>query len=291
MITDISNERLTLRVNSYGAEVENLILDGKRDVMWTADPEYWEKKDPILFPCIGNNWAGQIQIDGNAFPLEKHGFVRDMEFELKEQTEHSLTYVVSDTPETRKHYPFAFKLEVVYTLNETTLSVCWKVHNPNSTTMPFMVGAHPAFILPDYKDGETHGYLRVSEVDELQSTRTLPYGYAQPEIIDEFDLTNHLLALTDTTFECDTILDRTGRVSEVELLDKEKNELVSVRFDMPVIAIWSPKNGQCPFVCIEPWCGSCDTYQYEGEFHERPYVNKINPGEAWENTYYIDVKG
>ena len=291
MITEISNEKLTLRVESTGAEVVNLILNNGRDVMWTADPHYWEKKDPILFPCIGNNWAGQIQVEGNAYPLGKHGFIRDLEFELTAQTQNSLTYCACETPETLKSYPFTFRFEVIYTLSASTLSVCWRVHNTNNKVMPFMVGAHPAFILPDYHDGEVHGYLRVKEVDELLGTRTMPYGYAQPEIVDEFELTNHLLPLTDNTFECDTILDRTERISEVELLDKEKKELVSVRFNMPVIAIWSPKNGQCPFVCIEPWCGSCDTYQYEGEFHERPFINTVNPEESWENTYYIDVKG
>ena len=291
MITEIRNERLALQVSSLGAEIQHLILDGKRDVMWSADPKYWDEKDPILFPCVGGNWAGQIIVAGKSFALEKHGFAKNMEFELTKQSENSLTYAITDTIDTHKKYPFAFRFEVTYTLSGTTLSVCWNVHNPNATRMPFMVGAHPAFSLPDYNDGEVHGYLQFKEVDELLSTPTLPFGYTQPELTEEFSLTDHLLPLTDNTFKCDTILDRTERVSEVSLLDKEKKELVALKFNMPVLALWAPNNGQCPFVCIEPWSGCCDNYQHKGEFIERPFVNTVPPFGTWTNTYSIEVKG
>lgn len=291
MTYELKNDSLALQVNSRGAEITSMQASDGRQIIWHGDPRYWERHAPLLFPCVGGNWEGNIRVDGTIFPLCKHGFVQDMEFSLVQNTAESLSLAVTDTPETLKSFPFPFRLIVTYTLCGSQLDVAWTVENPADREMPFMIGAHPAFLLPAFNPSDAvHGYLRFPEVDTLVSTPTLPRGYTHPELTEEFPLTDHLLPLTNATFRCDTILDIRGRISQVELLDASRRPLLSMQFHMPVLAMWAPEGGCSPFVCIEPWCGLCDSEGYTGELSQRPYINKVRARESWQCLYSICVE-
>lgn len=285
----IRNGKLTLCVDSLGAEVTSLSMDGK-EIIWWGDKAYWGEHSPTLFPCIGGNSEGVIRLDGKEYPLKKHGFAKGMEFRLDEATEDSLTYSLEATEDTLRAFPFHFHFAITYTLKADTLQVHWRVRNHSSRTMPFMVGAHPALVLPNFApDDPVHGYLHFPEVDCLQSTHTSTHGLAEPEKIETFVLDDHLLPLTNSTFSGDTILDCTGRVSRVELLDKERTPLVRIDFSMPVLALWAPQGGRCPFVCVEPWAGCCDEWQGHANFDQRPYVCQVEPEQEWTLDYTLSV--
>ena len=291
MTYELKNDFLALQVSSRGAEITSMYASDGRQIIWHGDSRYWERHAPLLFPCVGGNWEGIIRVDGTQYPLCKHGFVQDMEFSLIQSTAESLSLAVTDTPETLKSFPFPFRLIVTYTLCGSRLDVAWTVENPAEREMPFLIGAHPAFLLPAFNPADAvHGYLRFPEVDTLVSTPTLPRGYTHPEQTELFPLTDHLLPLTNETFRCDTILDIRGRISQVELLDASRRPLLSVQFRMPVLAMWAPENGCSPFVCIEPWCGLCDSEGYTGEFNQRPYINKVRARENWQCLYSICVE-
>lgn len=290
MTYTLENSFLSLTVESKGAEIVSLKNQEGTERIWTAQPEYWDRHAPLLFPCVGGNWEGLIRVNGTPYALPKHGFVQDMEFEVTEQSKDHLTLTVCDTEETRKCYPFPFRLSVSYTIYEQEVRVGWKVESPSSTDLPFMIGAHPAFLIPDFQTTDTlHGYLFFPQVEELISTPTLPKGFTHPDQKECFALEDHLLPLTNEAFLCDTILDLRGQVSFVRLLDTQRNPVAEMQFDMPVLALWSPAGGCAPFVCIEPWCGLCDTEGYRGEWSERPFMNHAEGLAAWEKIYTIRI--
>ncbi len=285
----ISNGELTLCVDSMGAEITSLTRNGK-DIIWWGDKTYWGEHCPTLFPCIGGNSEGVLRLEGKEYPLKKHGFAKEMEFRLDEATEDSLTYSIGQSEDTLKAFPYHFQFAITYKLTGNSLQVTWHVRNDSSGHMPFMVGAHPALVLPGFNAGDSiHGYLRFPEVDCLQSTHTQTHGLAEPSKVELFPLTDHTLPLTNETFADDTILDCTGRVSRVELLSKEHEPLVRIDFHMPVLALWAPQSGCCPFVCVEPWAGCCDEWQSQTPFDRRPYVNSAAPQEEWTLSYTISV--
>ena len=194
MTYELKNDFLALQVSSRGAEITSMYASDGRQIIWHGDSRYWERHAPLLFPCVGGNWEGIIRVDGIQYPLCKHGFVQDMEFSLIQSTAESLSLAVTDTPETLKSFPFPFRLIVTYTLCGSRLDVAWTVENPAEREMPFLIGAHPAFLLPAFNPADAvHGYLRFPEVDTLVSTPTLPRGYTHPEQTELFPLTDHLL--------------------------------------------------------------------------------------------------
>ena len=80
-----------------------------------------------------------------------------------------------------------------------------------------------------------------------------------------------------------------NQVKEVALVTPDGRPYVTVSFDMPLVAIWSPENKKAPFVCIEPWCGRCDAVDFEGSLEERAWANALAPGAVFETSYDIRI--
>ena len=117
--------------------------------MWNADPAFWNRHAPILFPFVGKVNGGKYRYQGKAYSMGQHGFARDMEFELSGSSAQEVTFVLKDTPETLEKYPFRFELTVTHRLEGRTLQVLWQVKNPSETEpLYFSIGGHPAFLCP-----------------------------------------------------------------------------------------------------------------------------------------------
>ena len=84
MIKNLSSSNITAVVNYHGAELKSLVKDG-HEYMWQADPAFWNRTSPVLFPFVGQVASGLYRYDGNEYKMGQHGFARDMDFELVEE--------------------------------------------------------------------------------------------------------------------------------------------------------------------------------------------------------------
>lgn len=183
MIYELNADRLHIKVCSKGAELQSLKRKDGTELLWQGDAKYWDGQSPLLFPFPGKSWDNKLRIDGEEYTMPKHGFACNMEFELVEQTDNSITLKLTDTPETLKMFPFRFELEVTYTVVGSSLNIGWKVNNKSEGTMYFMIGAHPAFNLPGFNPNDkVHGYIYTENAPDMQSNVVLPDGYCHDEI-------------------------------------------------------------------------------------------------------------
>lgn len=151
----ISNSQLTIRVSPHGAELCNIVCNGK-EYLWQADPSFWKRHSPVLFPIVGSVWENEYRIDGATYNLTQHGFARDMNFELIREQPDELRYRLADNEESRRRYPFPFRLEIGYRIQGKQIEVLWEVKNTGDKELHFQIGAHPAFYFPafDMKSNE-----------------------------------------------------------------------------------------------------------------------------------------
>lgn len=141
----LSNSDLTLQVSSHGAELCSIRGNNGHEYLWQADPVYWKRHSPVLFPIVGSVWENEYRHEGRTYQLTQHGFARDMDFELVEESSSYLLYRLVDDEETRRKYPFSFSLEIAYRLEGRRIEVTWRVTNRGTEVMYFQIGAHPAF--------------------------------------------------------------------------------------------------------------------------------------------------
>ena len=173
----LKNDVLAVRVAEHGAELQS-IKKGATEYLWQGDPAFWGRRSPVLFPIVGSVWEKRYRVDGVEYELGQHGFARDMEFELVAQTEAELRYRLQSTEGTLKKYPYQFILEIAYRLHGNSLDVVWEVTNPsNDKELHFQIGAHPAFIYPDYSvENKERGYLVFDRTEGLECIRIKEKG-------------------------------------------------------------------------------------------------------------------
>ena len=73
----------------------------------------------------------------------------------------------------------------------------------------------------------------------------------------------------------------------MSILDRDGEAYVTVRFDAPLFALWSPEGKEAPFLCIEPWYGRTDAIDFTGELKDREYSNHLDAGEVFEKSFSI----
>lgn len=302
------NNDLQITIDHKGAELVSIQCDGK-EYLWNGDDKFWNRHAPILFPIVGRLANDTLCIDGREYTMKQHGFARDAEF-APLQLSASFSYldgwsiIPSDGPifmgmvndESIANYPYDFDLKVRYAIFGETLEVNWDVKNLGDKTMFFQIGAHPAFLLPDYNAEENlHGFIRfydkngkaISPLLHNHLNGGLRCPYDKPLALNNDE---GLLALNDTTFEKDALLIEGSQVASVALLDKFGREALRVSCPQAdAFGIWAPNKPGCPFVCIEPWCGIADRVGFSGDISGRECIHSLAPKETYEFTYLITI--
>ena len=161
----LKNDTISATFSSHGAELKSLIRDG-REYMWHADPAYWNRTSPVLFPLVGALNGGEYRYHGYDYPMSQHGFARDMEFEPVTKLDNFHSYVLKSNKNTLTRYPFDFELYTTYRLYQNELTTIYKVINTGKTNMPFCIGGHPAFKIDSeaFKNGDY--YLEFEEDED-----------------------------------------------------------------------------------------------------------------------------
>jgi galactose mutarotase-like enzyme len=180
----------------------------------------------------------------------------------------------------------------MYRLRGNELDVIWEVTNPSTESdLHFQIGAHPGFYYPDY-DPKTsgRGSFVFDAKDSLECAVVGEKGCVRPLEKFPLQLDNDVLKVEVDTFdEPKTLVFEDSQVKKVDMLKEDGTPWVSMTFDAPVLALWSPPCENAPFVCIEPWYGRCDRMNYEGEFKDRDWMNTVAPGAIFSTSYTIVI--
>ncbi len=278
----LENEIIKIEIDNHGAELKSLVRkDNENEYMWNADPKYWGRTSPVLFPFVGAVKDNCYKAKGKTYKMGQHGFARDEDFELCSQTNDSLWFELKSNEKTKEKYPYEFTLKIGYKIDENKLSVIWRVENDGDEVLPFSIGGHPAF-------NNREGSKLLFDKDGEIKTRTLEGGLAGDKI-EVYELKDKYLCVTKEIFDKDALVIENQDVHKVSLCEKDGTPYLTLTADCPLMGIWSPVGKDVPFVCIEPWYGRCDSIHFDGELSEREYGNLLKPNEAWQREYSVEA--
>lgn len=282
MNTTISNSTLKASIKHAGAELFSLKDHKNKEYIWEGNPDFWAKHSPVLFPIVGTLKNNTYTINQKEYQLSRHGFARDMEFELVNKTENSVTFSLKSNTETLKKYPFEFELQLIYTLKETTLNIEYKVINKSETKMPFSIGAHPAIALPE--NFENYAF-------KFEKEEVLKYSLLENDLISNkteiLKTTENLVPLHYKLFENDALVFKSLESNSLTILENSK-PYVKVDFeDFQSLGIWT--KDQAPFVCIEPWFGYSDTANNSGDLFEKEGVLILDAQQTFHSKFSIQI--
>lgn len=286
----LENEKLKVAIQEKGAELTSIVKkETGTEYLWNADPAYWKRHAPVLFPVVGAVKGDTYRYAGKEYKIEKHGFARDMEFTVVNADESEAWFWLDATEETKKKFPFAFRLEIGYRLCGDQVETIWKVCNRDEKTMYFSIGGHPAFLCPLNQQGkQSDYYLQFDTKKDLQFSLIDPDGL----VISEDNILNNengYVPITEHMFDNDALIIEKNQAHQVSLCDPQKQPYLTVTFDAPLFGVWSPDKKQAPFVCIEPWYGRCDKKSFHGTLEEREYGNSLLPGAVFEKKFSVRI--
>lgn len=278
----LENELLRVEIKPKGAELVSLKdKAGNYEYMWGADPEYWAKTSPVLFPIVGALKGNAYTYQGNVYKLSRHGFARDQVFEETLLSDTEGAFVFQDTPETRSHYPFAFRLSIRYLLSGCTLRCVYEVYNPSdSEPLLFSLGGHPAFAVQVAEGGLDYNdyYLEFPDDDVLRC-----HVIEDNLITDQIRtvaLENHRLPLRYELFYQDALVMKTLKSTQISLRNLVNGRGIRFSRDrFPFFGIWAAKNAD--FICLEPWSGIADSVIHNGKLEEKEGIQRLGAKASW----------
>ena len=280
--------RLTLTVDTLGAEAVSLKNAAGEELLWQADPAVWKRHAPILFPWTGKLPGGTFTHGGKTYKGGQHGFARDLEHTLLRAEGDTIELELrSDDAIKAERFPFDFVLTSTFRLEGKTVHHTLTVANPETAAeeLRFGIGYHPAFRIP---------------FDASHTTTDYEFRFDQPEspmILDAYP--NGLLTgrcgyrwknvsaipLTDDLFANDSFCMAGLRTRTLGIYEKDTGRHIVCNVEgYPYSLIWSAPAKPVRFVCIEPWQSLPGAENDPQAWTERAAAACLAPGQHWATT-------
>ncbi len=273
-VVKIENGKLTVLINTLGAEITSVRDCMKKEFIWQADPKIWGRSGPVLFPICGGLKNNKYTLNGEEYTLEKHGFAKNKEFKIESHENDSVSLVLYDDAESMKSFPFQFKFTVIFKLCDNTLNISCITENLSDRTMYFSCGAHEGFATPE----GIESYEILFEKPETLKA----YKVEGTVISNEYSIiteNSNVLNLKKDYFEVDALVFKDLNSRSLTLVNKDKSRSVKYKFDgFDRLLLWQvPGAG---YLCIEPWTGFPDIISSSFEIEKKFSITTLEPHKA-----------
>ena len=287
----IENSKLKIKTRSQGGEITSIFnKENQTEYLWNGDPKYWKYHAPILFPIVGKVVDSKYRVDGKVYELPQHGLARISEFKMIDKKEDEITFELIYSDDSLKVYPYKFSLKSDYKLEGNTVNVTYTVENLDDKRIYFSIGAHPAFMCPiDKNDSLNDCYIEFNKSENSTKINLTAEGYLSHDREKCLEETSKL-DLFKELFKDDALVFDDLNSNKMTIKSKNNNKSLEIDFSgIPYMAVWAPKDG-APFVCIEPWFGHADYYDFNKEFSEKEGINSLEIGEKFNFAYKVTAR-
>lgn len=145
-IIRVENQYASAEITTFGGSVLSYVPKGHQDLLWVSGSAVYDGSKPVRggIPVCWP-WFGKAETSG----LPAHGFVRSMLWRLQQvdQSESgvvSVTLACESNAETKKYWPYAFKLLLNIQIG-SALTLSLTTHNLNSEEMCITEALHTYF--------------------------------------------------------------------------------------------------------------------------------------------------
>jgi len=195
--------------------------------------------NPVLFPSPGPLAGDQFARQGKTGSMKQHGFARLRAWSVVASTPAEVTLELASDDATRAQFPWDFVARLRYALAGTTLTVETRVENRGNTAMPYALGFHPYFAIPDADKARA----------KIATNATRAYDN-----------------VTKTNIEMSGPIDLTQKEVDLHLIDHTPSSATLDRGDDRIVVSGDAEFGRWvvwtlagkDFVCLEPWTAAAN---------------------------------
>ncbi|HET7770933.1 MAG TPA: aldose 1-epimerase [Chloroflexota bacterium] len=286
-------------------ELVDLLLDPPKLEDARREPSHYGI--PLLWPFPSGMPRGEYTFEGvkRQFTRHGHGFVLERAWKVGDSgADETGAWVMGvfesgDYPELREQFPFDYRVEAHYRLEETGLALRFSVLNTGGGRLPFGYGAHPYFKLPlgsRGSRGECLLHVPAARRWHGPALRAVSDGAIGgpdellPPVPPELDLRRPVqlvermydgvwtdLTLVSGLVECAALDPVNGRKAVMRATPNHAN-----------VTVFTP--AWAPGACFEPW--TCPPNAFNLAAHGIPGhgLTVLSPGERWEGTMWLSIE-
>lgn len=273
------------KIDTLGAQLKSLTLSG-REMLWQGDPDIWGDHALVLFPFIGRCRGDGYTHRGKSYPMGLHGFAWKKEFSpVAVEGDRCLLELTEDAA-TRECYPFAFRFQVGFRLEDGGLEVTFRVENRCRETMPFALGWHPGFRLENSPEQYRLRFPNATEPKEIcihPKCMVTGQEAAVPMDEDIFPLSGDLFQTSARVYR--------GMGAQVVLETKAGQPLLTLEAaGFPITTLWQTLGSNAKFLCLESWLGRPGHENHVEELADSGKV-LLEPGQVLERKIRVSSCG
>jgi len=277
---------LEAAINPKGAELSSLMHSGA-ELIWQGDEKFWSGSAPILFPIVGALKDGKMTHLGQHYEMSRHGIARHATFECIDHSDSHVVMSLRADAASLSVYPWDFDLQVHFVLGNGGIDIRYTVINHDNTNMLFTLGSHPAFALELNNTYHFKDYaITFNEVENFVHYPLTEAGLLETKAVP-LNTDNNTITLSEDIFNHDALVFRDINSTAVSLTRGSENLLTVETGGAPHLGIWSKPGA--PFVCIEPWLGTSDFVNSNGEFASKADIKTLAPDQTFNHTIRISV--
>lgn len=276
----LKNEYIKATFTSKGAQLISLEKDGKERI-WIGDPEVWPSHTPILFPICGGLKDDKFIYEGKEYTLQKHGYVRFLEFDIESVSDTHVVFLHKHNEETLAQFPFKYEFRVIFTLEGTAVKVEYNVKNLQDNKMYFSVGGHEGYYCPE----GIEDYSVLFEKAEVLDSTILDGNLLEYNTINVGKDTCEL-PLKYEYFAVDALSFLNLKSRKVTLLNRKTGEEMYLEFEgHDTFFIWTKPGAK--YICLEPWCGCPDFVDSNYDLKNKKGIIELSGKEEITKTHKI----
>lgn len=274
-ITIAAGDGTTATVATDGAEPVSWKVGG-REYLWSGDPAHWNRHAPWLFPVVGASAGGVVRVGELTYPMEQHGFARDLPFSVVERTDDTVTLRLGDGPATHPHYPYPFRLDITARVGPGLLDFEIWLENTGTEPLPYALGFHPAFPWPFAAGARAAegGYAVTFEHPERPTVPEVGAGGLLLRDERAIPLQGATLPLDPALFT-EALVFRDAASGWMRFAGPDGAGIRMEVSDFPHLAVWTKPTA--PFLSLECWTGHADWAGFEGDLTRRDSQRMLAP--------------
>ena len=288
----IENNRLSVGVTSSGGSLTSIFdKEKEEELLYQKEEDSWQGQDIAIFPFIARLKGKIYTHKGKEYSLKNHGLCRYAEFSVLEKKEDSISLLYESSEESLKEYPFTFRFVATYRLEENALRIAYEITNNGEETMPFGLGAHPAFIV-DSKivDGVLDTSNNQVRFDKPTRLTRVVFDEKGEFIRGEEDYgIKEFLPTGKEVFQTYKTLAVKGEGIDHVRLVRGSGRALDFRFDnIEYLILWSfEQTGS--FVAVEPWMSLPDFEDGSKEIMEKKTLIHLEKGQTYLFSYSVAI--
>ena len=287
----LENDQVKIEVSTIGAEIQSLYSKKtEMEYLWQMGYETWPHHSMLLFPNPGRIAGDRTIIDGKVYPATMHGFANDMEFEVLESDDSHLLLQIHQNEQTKKSFPYDFRLQVEFRLDGEVVLQKFRVVNDDDRTIYFSLGAHPGFYCPIAIDETGDDYVMAFDVPqnvnllEMQDNTRLLTGKRIPYLVGQTDI-----PVGDHFFDNGPLILEGINAKTITMKSTRSGRFVELGIEgFPYMCLWGVGT-KMSIMCIEPWCGTSDLADTDHVWETKLGIESAAVGEVFERTLTFRV--